>query len=1039
MFSEKSKETFWLRWKRMYELACQYYGEYGDLLIRDDFITPCGKRLGRWIGTQRQEAKKNPEAFPVEKRRKLEEIGMVWDVKEAAWQQMYNAACTYYQKEGHLRVPTQFVTQEGLALGEWICAARQLYQTGFMPEHRTEKFKRIAMIWSVKDEILSRWDVYYAQCVTYVEIHGGVYIPKKQKAADGKSLGEWFVRQKSAYRAGNLSPERSQKIERFAPADIAVEHQWLAWFYAAKQLSQANGHLTAPPGTTCHCGNLHAWINTQRVQYNRGLLSSQRADLLEQLGIVWRVRESYWEQMFRRAEQYYREHKNLLVPRDYKVDRELSAWISNQRSDRRQNRHTLTNRRIARLDSIEMSWEPLEEMWEESYALAKEFYEKNGHLIVKGEQNHQLKQWVSQQRTAKKDGCLSKEREKRLDKIDMVWDMFEDYWECMYAAATAYYRIHEQLNIPLNYVTPGGLRLGRWISGQRRRYKQLMSVEEPMIQHRFARLNEIGMIWDASKVVYFTSFQEQAVMYYVRKHEPNTVKMNIWEEYGIEIDVYLPNLQIGIEYDGFFHRDKQESDARKDQICKNQNIRLLRIREPDLPPLPPGSEILYLEDQSPQSLNEAICRALDMLDFPKTDIDTERDRSAIMETYRDINAHAWDKMYEIAHHVFEKHGSLSTHGCAHEETKAMREWLTKQRRNYYDNLLTKRQIDKLMRLHFLDEALPLRKSVWGANGVKHDIERLQQSVWTRIQTARLKWENMYAVASMYYEEKGNLLVPGGYTSESNVPLGKWIFAQRRRYRNGILTPLEIQKLERIMMVWDPKKQALRQWIHAARAYYKVHGHVNAPLEYRNGKGQRLGAWLSNMRTKYKKGTLEDELIRLLEQLSINWYPLDERWEQMYSCAAKFYAQNGHLNVPKSELVDGRPLQVWLYLQRQKYLKKNYMKGILKEEQITRLNAIGMVWNPFHEQWVKEYALAKMYYQQHGNLTVKTDYCTPDGRKLGMWISTQRQAYRGNPNYHITEERIQLLNEIDMEWCTKRRQNKRSVGGQPFLYLINYEI
>lgn len=36
----------------------------------------------------------------------------------------------------------------------------------------------------------------------------------------------------------------------------------------------------------------------------------------------------------------------------------------------------------------------------------------------------------------------------------------------------------------------------------------------------------------------------------------------------------------------------------------------------------------------------------------------------------------------------------------------------------------------------------------------------------------------------------------------------------------------------------------------------------------------------------------------------------------------------------------------------------------------------------------------------------------------MWLSTQRQAYRGNPNYKITEERIRLLEELGMDWKGK---------------------
>ena len=37
----------------------------------------------------------------------------------------------------------------------------------------------------------------------------------------------------------------------------------------------------------------------------------------------------------------------------------------------------------------------------------------------------------------------------------------------------------------------------------------------------------------------------------------------------------------------------------------------------------------------------------------------------------------------------------------------------------------------------------------------------------------------------------------------------------------------------------------------------------------------------------------------------------------------------------------------------------------------------------------------------------------------MWLNSQRQALRGNPNYLMTEERKRLLDEIGMEWNLKR--------------------
>ena len=48
---------------------------------------------------------------------------------------------------------------------------------------------------------------------------------------------------------------------------------------------------------------------------------------------------------------------------------------------------------------------------------------------------------------------------------------------------------------------------------------------------------------------------------------------------GYELDIYLPDLGVGIEYDGaFWHHDKAEKDKQKQQYAENLGKRLLRVR-----------------------------------------------------------------------------------------------------------------------------------------------------------------------------------------------------------------------------------------------------------------------------------------------------------------------------------------------------------------------------------------------------------------------------------------------------------------------------
>ena len=76
----------------------------------------------------------------------------------------------------------------------------------------------------------------------------------------------------------------------------------------------------------------------------------------------------------------------------------------------------------------------------------------------------------------------------------------------------------------------------------------------------------------------------------------------------------------------------------------------------------------------------------------------------------------------------------------------------------------------------------------------------------------------------------------------------------------------------------------------------------------------------------------------------------------------------------------------------------------------------------NDTWLEKYNLAKAYYEHHGNLEIPQKFETINGYeyqegglKLGKWLRTQRQAYKGKGNYKITQERIELLEKIGMRW------------------------
>lgn len=80
-----------------------------------------------------------------------------------------------------------------------------------------------------------------------------------------------------------------------------------------------------------------------------------------------------------------------------------------------------------------------------------------------------------------------------------------------------------------------------------------------------------------------TSFAEQSILFYTQQLYPDTIsKYQKCFENSMEIDIYIPSLKIGIEYDGAaWHKTEEhyKREVKKYQICKEKEIYLIRIKE----------------------------------------------------------------------------------------------------------------------------------------------------------------------------------------------------------------------------------------------------------------------------------------------------------------------------------------------------------------------------------------------------------------------------------------------------------------------------
>ena len=308
--------------------------------------------------------------------------------------------------------------------------------------------------------------------------------------------------------------ERFEVIEQvhdcrvlFEQLQASLSSSWEHYFSEASIYYAEHGNLNVPKLYTTPGGlSLGVWLVTQRRVREgqiQGNLTEQQIARLDSIGMVWGNRkEIAWQHGFEVAKKYHDTYGNLMVPGKY-VDPDgypLGQWIIKTRQQKLNGR--LKEERIAQLDEIGMVWNIFDAKWEKAYALAAAYYEENGNLNIPRSYvtaaGERLGQWVESQQWAYPKGKLTEEQVERLSRIGMYWGNRNDRkWNEGYQEAKRYFDAHGDLNVPAEYVSPGGYNLGNWVKRQRYTRQNPEKSGAVLTEERIAKLDEIGMRWES--------------------------------------------------------------------------------------------------------------------------------------------------------------------------------------------------------------------------------------------------------------------------------------------------------------------------------------------------------------------------------------------------------------------------------------------------------------------------------------------------------------------------------------------------------------
>lgn len=137
-----------------------------------------------------------------------------------------------------------------------------------------------------------------------------------------------------------------------------------------------------------------------------------------------------------------------------------------------------------------------------------------------------------------------------------------------------------------------------------------------------------------------TSFPEQSIVYYLSKFFNVDSRKRIA---GWEVDVFLPDYNIGVEYDGMAYHteDKLEREGRKNKALADNGVDLIRIKESKDRNDTNGNIIYYNPGRNNSNLAYGLAKVISMISQKTNtnydyDINITRDKYCIFAQYKSL-------------------------------------------------------------------------------------------------------------------------------------------------------------------------------------------------------------------------------------------------------------------------------------------------------------------------------------------------------------------------------------------------------------------
>lgn len=271
-----------LLWDEMFDRLVKYINENGKYPQRTD-TDPEIRKISIWISNLRVFYRSNK--LPIDKIKKLQSIGFIFDPFDESWQANFNELVKYLE-ENNGKYPPQSSksSKEVKRLAIWVGSQRINYKNKTLSKDKITKLQSIGFTFDPQEE---NWQINLDQLIEYLKANDGKYPSADDPRPEIRKICAWVFKQRKSYNKKQLPANRLEKLKSIGFVFDPHEENWQNTFdRLVEYLKKNNGKFPSSRDSDPSIKAVAVWISKQRARFRNNDLSQDRTRKLQEIGVL---------------------------------------------------------------------------------------------------------------------------------------------------------------------------------------------------------------------------------------------------------------------------------------------------------------------------------------------------------------------------------------------------------------------------------------------------------------------------------------------------------------------------------------------------------------------------------------------------------------------------------------------------------------------------------------------------------------------------------------------------------------------------------